>query len=121
MFQQSLPGVAQAVADARAWIRTIVTTNHPHVPADLAVQVTGDLVKNAVRHTPQDGRIEISVIPAQRGGLRLEVRDPDLPATGAYEAPGWAEVSRVVRDFGASSTADGHVAWVEIPESAGAQ
>lgn len=118
MFQQSLPGVAQAADDARAWIRDVVQSNHLGVPSDLAVRVAGDLVRSAVRHTPAGDEIHICAIPAQRGGLRIEVRDPGAPATGPYVGAAWADISREIRDFGARNTSDGHVTWVEIPESA---
>lgn len=116
MLHQTLPGVPQAVDDARAWIETAVRARHPRVSAVVAVEVCAELVSAALRHTPDGGTIEVRVTSAPAGGVIIEVRDPNEPSDAAHTGS-WAEISRMVRDFGASSTASGHIAWCRLPEA----
>ncbi|MEV6150274.1 hypothetical protein AB0L53_08010 [Nonomuraea sp. NPDC052129] len=115
MLHQTLPGVPAAVDDARAWIRTVVQSEHPKVEVAVAVHIIGELVASAVRHTPKGGLVEILVTPAARGGMVIEVKDPGAPALDP-DVGGWADISRGVLNFGASSTEGGHRAWCELPQ-----
>ena len=116
MLHQTLPGVPAAVDDARAWIRTVVQSQHPEVAVDVAVQVIGELVASAVRHTPKGGLVEILVTPAARGGMVIEVKDPGGPSLEP-NVGSWADISRDVLNFGASSAEGGHRAWCELPQA----
>jgi signal transduction histidine kinase len=67
-------------------------------------QVVANLVENAVRHSPPNGRVSVRAIAAPDGGARLEVADegPGIPET---------EVARVFERFyradSARSSSDG--------------
>jgi two-component system, OmpR family, sensor kinase len=78
-----------AVADARATApdRTIALHAHPATvlgDAHQLRQVLGNLLRNALVHTPAGTEIEVSVA-ARNGDVRLEVRDhgPGLPTSDA--------------------------------------
>lgn len=117
MLHQTLPGVPEAVDDARAWVKTAVLARHPNVSVAHAVQVAGELVAEAVKHTPDGGVVEVTLKEAPGGALVIEVADPNTPP--GPHGGGWAGISRVVRQFGTSTSEQGgHIAWCELPEVA---
>src|SRR5439155_4012344 len=68
-------------------------------------QVIANLVENAVRHSPPDGRVVVRAI-ATADGARLEVLDdgagiPDADATRVFERFYRADSARSSRDGGA--------------------
>lgn len=114
MLHQTLPGVPEAVDDARAWVRTAVLARFPNVAVAHAVQVAGELVAAAVDHTPPGGVVEINLKATEGGALVIEVKDVNSPSHPHDSA--WGGISRVVRQFGTSTTEQGgHIAWCEIP------
>jgi hypothetical protein len=114
MLHQTLPGVPEAVDDARAWVRTAVLAQHPNIPVAHAVQVVGDLVAEAIKHTPDGSVVEVRLIPCDNG-LVIEVTDPNSPPS-PHDGT-WGDVSRLVKHFGTSTSTDGgHTAWCELSE-----
>ena len=111
MYEQSLPGVPEAADDVRPWARTIARNAHPRL-ADDCEQLVSRLVANAIRRTPQWGRIDVKVTPSD-AGIRIEVRDPGEPARDG-EGSEWTEVSTIARSWGGGRTHDGHFAWAEL-------
>lgn len=117
MLHQTLPGVPDAVEGARRWVGTAVRARYPHVSESVAVQVVGELVAKAVKHTPQGGNVEINLVERESGALVIEVKDPNIPP--GLHGGDWGEISRVVPNFGTNTTEQGgHVAWCELPEVA---
>lgn len=114
MLHQTLPGVPEAVDDARAWVRTAVLAQFPNVSVAHAVQVAGELVAAAVTHTPAGSVVEINLKATESGALVIEVKDPNSPS---HPHDGeWGSITRVVRQFGTSTTEQGgHIAWCELP------
>jgi hypothetical protein len=115
MLHQTLPGVPEAVSDARAWTRTAVLARYPHIDAEAAAEIAGELVAAAVRHTPANEVVKLQLMERRPGELIIQVRDPNKPGIDPHTEGRWDEVSRVVRDFGAYSNSDGHTAWCELP------
>ncbi len=112
LYDQTLPGTDSAPLQAAQWIRTIAEHEQPEL-ADLAAETTYALVASAARHTRNRDQISIRAQMLAAGRLRIEVRDP----AGRPTRPGpavWDDVSRKVRDFGASTTDVEHLAWVEM-------
>jgi hypothetical protein len=114
MLQRTFPGVPDAVDDARAWIKNLVSDGYQQVSAAAAEQVLGGLVAAAISHTPDGTVMEVTVTPRDDGGLTIQVTDPNIPPTTPHEG-GWGHISELVRDFGTSNTADGrHIAWCAL-------
>ena len=96
--------------------------------ADLVAQAISNLLENALRHTPQGSRIELSVTGAAGAAPRLVVRDdgPGIPSElrEAALAPfGRLEASRSTPGSGlglaiASSVAQRHDARLELSDAA---
>jgi hypothetical protein len=113
MLHQTLPGVPEAVTDARAWTRTAVLARYPNADAEIAAEIAAELVAAAVQHTPQDKLIEVVLRERSSGEPVLEVRDPNK--SDPHRGGDWGWLSRSVRDFGTHTGPEGHVAWCTLP------
>lgn len=95
MFEQTLPGVPDAIEDARNWTRTVVRRDDPEL-ADRASNVAALLVASSIPRTGDDGVIRLTV-ERTKDGLAVEVLDPGGEAT--EDGMAWAEVSSLAFSF----------------------
>lgn len=115
MYKRTLPGRPEAADRVRLWARSTASRYDPEL-ADLCGRVASRLVANAVRRTPEDGVIAITITSGD-GGLRVDVRDPGKTVAGD-ERDEWSEVSELTPWYGCSRTRDGHMTWAELKEPA---
>lgn len=90
--------------------------------ADSVLQVTDELVNNALEHgSGPDDTVQVGILPTQRG-VRIEVHDHsrgrESTPTMRDEPSGLQIVEVLATEWGVTDEADGTTVWAEMTESA---
>ncbi|WP_223731416.1 ATP-binding protein [Streptomyces purpurogeneiscleroticus] len=124
----TLPHTTAAVPIARALIRMAIADMRVAADSDTAELLTGELVANAVEHTPGDRPIELVIEVLPSGHQHVEVHDNDpAPVQGlGDDAPPEVDLLNeggrgllLIRTLSAASgyrpTEQGKAVWFRLP------
>ena len=89
--------------------------------ADSVLQVTDELMNNAIEHgSGADDTVQVGILPTQ-GGVRIEVHDHSHgreTAPAISDAPsGLQIIESLAADWGVTDEADGTTVWAEMTET----
>jgi anti-sigma regulatory factor (Ser/Thr protein kinase) len=89
--------------------------------ADSVLQVTDELMSNAIEHgSGPDDTVKVGILPTQRG-VRIEVHDHSHgreTAPAILDAPsGLQIIESLAADWGVTDEADGTTVWAEMTEA----
>jgi anti-sigma regulatory factor (Ser/Thr protein kinase) len=122
----SIPPESEQAAIVRQFVRLACHRYGVDGATDTVLQVTDELVENAIAYGSPDGTaVDVGLVP-QRNGVRIEVRDhspvvpdtsvsPAAPTGDPTAAPhGLQIVASLAESWGVTRTSDGKVVWAEI-------
>jgi len=122
----SIPPESEQAAIVRQFVRLACHRYGVDGATDTVLQITDELVENAIAYGSPDGTpVDVGLVP-QANGVRVEVRDhsPVLPDTSvssaaptgdpAAEPRGLQIVASLAQSWGVIEAPDGKVVWAEI-------
>lgn len=116
-----LASVPESAAEARRFVRDLLTSWDCADPDDVALLLTSEVVSNAIRHAASEEGIDL-VVDVAGDVLRVEVHDtgdgePVMgePEVGAVGGRGLLLLDALARRWGAVRKAGGKVVWFELP------
>ena len=109
------------IRHARTWV--VAEAAHAGAPADIqrvVALLASEVVTNAVKHGPRDGRVDVDVTRAG-DRLRVSVRDESTrrpvrlePGPAALSGRGVLLVDRLASAWGVEPEAGGKTVWFEV-------